>query len=152
MLTLCQGTAEQKEMAQDALNRYWWPSLMMFGPRDDESPNTEQSMLWKIKRKTNDELRQQFVDITVPQADYLGLKMPDPDLKWNEERGHYDFGEIDWDEFWQVVKGNGPCNKERIAARQKAWDDGKWVREAAMAYAGKSNQERKMSETRDKTA
>jgi len=134
MLTLCQGTPEQKEMAQDALNRFWWPSLMMFGPRDEDSPNTEQSMKWKIKRKTNDELRQQFIDITVPQADFLGLKMPDPDLKWNEERGHYDFGEIDWDEFWQVVKGNGPCNKERIAARQKAWDDGKWVREAAMAY------------------
>ena len=134
MLTLCQGTPEQKEMAQDALNRTWWPSLMMFGPKDEDSPNTEQSMKWKIKRKTNDELRQQFVDITVPQADYLGLKMPDPDLKWNEERGHYDFGEIDWDEFWQVVKGNGPCNKERVAARQKAWDDGAWVREAAMAY------------------
>jgi len=97
-------------------------------------PKTEQSMKWKIKRKTNDELRQQFIDITVPQADFLGLKMPDPDLKWNEERGHYDFGAIDWDEFWQVVKGNGPCNKERIAARQKAWDDGAWVREAAMAY------------------
>ncbi len=135
MLTLCQGTDEQKAMAQDALNRFWWPSLMMFGPRDEDSPNTEQSMKWKIKRKTNDELRQQFVDITVPQADFLGLKMPDPDLKWNEERGHYDFGEIDWDEFWQVVKGNGPCNKERIAARQKAWDDGKWVREAALAYS-----------------
>ena len=135
MLTLCQGTPEQKEMAQDALNRTWWPSLMMFGPKDEDSPNTEQSMKWKIKRKTNDELRQQFVDITVPQADYLGLKMPDPDLKWNEERGHYDFGEIDWEEFWQVVKGNGPCNKERVAARQKAWDDGAWVREAAMAYS-----------------
>jgi len=138
MLTLCQGTPEQKEMAQDALNRFWWPSLMMFGPRDEDSPNTEQSMKWKIKRKTNDELRQQFVDITVPQADYLGLKMPDPDLKWNEEREHYDFGEIDWDEFWQVVKGNGPCNKERIAARQKAWDDGRWVREAAVSYAKRS--------------
>ena len=134
MLTLCQGTEEQKAMAQDALNRFWWPSLMMFGPRDEDSPNTAQSVKWKIKRKTNDELRQQFIDITVPQADYLGLKMPDPNLKWNEERGHYDFGEIDWDEFWQVVKGNGPCNKERVAARQKAWDDGEWVREAAIAY------------------
>jgi len=139
MLTLCQGTEEQKAMAQDALNRFWWPSLMMFGPRDEDSPNTAQSVKWKIKRKTNDELRQQFIDITVPQADYLGLKMPDPNLKWNEERGHYDFGEIDWDEFWQVVKGNGPCNKERVAARQKAWDDGEWVREAAIAYAGKQN-------------
>ena len=129
-------------MAQDALNRYWWPSLMMFGPKDEDSPNTEQSMKWKIKRKTNDELRQQFVDITVPQADYLGLKMPDPELKWNEERGHYDFGEIDWDEFWQVVKGNGPCNRERVAARQKAWDDGKWVREAALGYAEKKEMQR----------
>ena len=137
MLTLCQGTEEQKAMAQDALNRFWWPSLMMFGPRDEESPNTAQSMKWKIKRKTNDELRQEFIDITVPQADYLGLKMPDPEIKWNEERGHYDYGEIDWDEFWQVVKGNGPCNKERIAARQKAWDDGRWVREAAMEYSRK---------------
>ena len=137
MLTLCQGTEEQKAMAQDALNRFWWPSLMMFGPRDEESPNTAQSMKWKIKRKTNDELRQEFIDITVPQADYLGLKMPDPEIKWNEERGNYDYGEIDWDEFWQVVKGNGPCNKERIAARQKAWDDGRWVREAAMEYSRK---------------
>lgn len=142
MLTLCEGTEEQKAMAQDALNRYWWPSLMMFGPKDEDSPNTEQSMKWKIKRKTNDELRQQFVDITVPQADYLGLKMPDPELKWNEERGHYDFGEIDWDEFWQVVKGNGPCNRERVAARQKAWDDGKWVREAALGYAEKKEMQR----------
>ncbi len=135
MLTLCRGTAEQKAMAQDALNRYWWPAMMMFGPRDEESPNTAQSVKWKIKRKTNDELRQQFVDITVPQAEFLGITVPDPEMKWNEDRGHYDFGAIDWDEFWQVVKGNGPCNKERIAARQKAWDDGKWVREAAMAYS-----------------
>ena len=137
MLGLAKGTPEQKAMAQDALNRFWWPSLMMFGPRDADSPNTEQSVKWKIKRKTNDELRQQFVDITVPQADYLGLTMPDPDLKWNEERGHYDFGEIDWDEFWQVVKGNGPCNKERIAARTKAREDGAWVRAAALAHAEK---------------
>jgi len=137
MLGLANGTDIQKQMAQDALNRFWWPSLMMFGPTDAESPNTEQSMKWKIKRKTNDELRQQFIDITVPQAEYLGLTIPDPDLKWNEERNHYDFGKINWDEFWQVVKGNGPCNKERIAARQKAWDDGKWVRDAAMAYAAK---------------
>ncbi len=144
MLGLAKGTPEQKAMAQDALNRFWWPSLMMFGPRDADSPNTEQSVKWKIKRKTNDELRQQFVDITVPQADYLGLKMPDPAIKWNEERGHYDFGEIDWDEFWQVVKGNGPCNKERIAARTKARENGTWVREAALAHAAK-NAERKLS-------
>ncbi|MEO0468113.1 MAG: 1,2-phenylacetyl-CoA epoxidase subunit PaaA [Bacteroidota bacterium] len=137
MLTLAQGTDVQKQLAQDALNRWWWPSLMMFGPRDAESPHTEQSMKWKIKRKTNDELRQQFIDITVPQAEYLGLTVPDPDLKWNEERGHYDFGEIDWEEFWNVVKGNGPCNKERLNARQQAWDEGEWVRDAALAYAEK---------------
>ncbi|MEL6193264.1 MAG: 1,2-phenylacetyl-CoA epoxidase subunit PaaA [Bacteroidota bacterium] len=138
MLTLSKGTEAQKELAQDALNRWWWPSLMMFGPRDAESPHTEQSMKWKIKRKTNDELRQQFVDMTVPQAEILGITIPDPDLKWNEERGHYDFGEIDWDEFWQVVKGNGPCNKERLAAKNKAWDEGAWVREAAVAHAEKN--------------
>ena len=137
MLTLCRGTEVQKELAQDALNRFWWPSLMMFGPRDEESPHTEQSMKWKIKRKTNDELRQQFVDQTIPQAEILGLTVPDPDLKWNEERGHYDFGAIDWDEFWQVVKGNGPCNKERINARVKAWEEGEWVRDASMAHAEK---------------
>jgi len=140
MLTLCRGTEEQKAMAQDALDRYWWPSLMMFGPRDEDSPNTERSVKWKIKRKTNDELRQQFVDITVPQADFLGLKMPDPEIKWNEESGHYDFGELDWDEFWQVVKGNGPCNKERLQVRVDAWEEGAWVREAAMAYAEKKEQ------------
>ncbi len=137
MLTLCKGTPEQKAMAQDALNRWWWPSLMMFGPRDADSPHTTQSMKWKLKRKTNDELRQQFVDQTVPQADILGISIPDPDLKWNEERGHYDFGEIDWEEFWQVVKGHGPCNKERMDARIGAWEEGTWVREAAMAYAEK---------------
>jgi len=145
MLTLCNGTPEQKEMAQDALNRTWWPALMMFGPRDEDSPNTKQSMAWKIKRKTNDELRQQFVDITVPQAEFLGLKMPDPEIKWNEERGNYDFGAIDWDEFWQVVKGNGPCNKERIAARQKAWDDGQWVRDAALTYSAKKSENEERS-------
>ena len=139
MLTLCQGTPEQKAMAQDALNRFWWPSLMMFGPRDEDSPNTEQSVKWKIKRKTNDELRQQFIDITVPQAEYLGITIPDPDLKWNEERGHHDFGEIDWEEFWTVVKGNGPCNKERVQARIDAWDGGAWVRDAASAYAEKES-------------
>jgi len=137
MLTLCQGSDEQKAMAQDALNRWWWPSLMMFGPRDEDSPHTEQSMKWKIKRKTNDELRQQFVDITVPQAEYLGITMPDPELKWNEDRKHYDFGEIDWEEFWQVVKGNGPMNKARLEARNSAWDNGQWVREAAMAHTEK---------------
>ncbi|WP_421878628.1 1,2-phenylacetyl-CoA epoxidase subunit PaaA [Marinoscillum sp.] len=142
MLTLCQGTPEQKAMAQDALNRWWWPSLMMFGPRDAESPHTEQSMKWKIKRKTNDELRQQFVDITKPQADILGITIPDPDLKWNEARGHYDFGDINWDEFWQVVNGNGQCNKDRIAAKQKAWDEGAWVREAAVAHAEKKEQKK----------
>ena len=137
LLTLCNGTEVQKAMAQDALNRWWWPSLMMFGPRDEESPNTAQSVKWKIKRKTNDELRQQFVDNTIPQAEILGITVPDPDLKWNEERGHYDFEAIDWSEFWNVVKGNGPCNKERLAARNAAWDNGAWVREAALAHSEK---------------
>jgi ring-1,2-phenylacetyl-CoA epoxidase subunit PaaA len=139
LLTLCNGTPEQKAMAQDSLNRWWWPSLMMFGPRDAESPNTEQSVKWKLKRKTNDELRQSFVDQTVPQANILGLTIPDPELKWNEERQQYDFGELDWNEFWQVVKGHGPCNKQRIAARVKATEEGAWVRDAAMAYAEKQH-------------
>ncbi|MBK9398777.1 MAG: 1,2-phenylacetyl-CoA epoxidase subunit A [Saprospiraceae bacterium] len=139
MLTLSKGSAEQKAMAQDALNRWWWPSLMMFGPEDKDSTHTEQSMRWKIKRFSNDELRQRFVDMTKPQADLLGLTIPDPDLKWNEEKQGYDFGEIDWEEFWQVVKGNGPCNEERVEARRKAWDDGQWVRDAAMAHAVKMN-------------
>jgi ring-1,2-phenylacetyl-CoA epoxidase subunit PaaA len=138
IMTLMNGTQEQKDMAQDALNRWWWPSLMMFGPRDEESPNSEQSLRWKLKRKTNDELRQAFVDQTVPQAELIGLKIPDADLKWNEELKHYDFGPIDWDEFWQVVKGHGPCNKQRIDARVKAWEGGAWVREAANAYAEKN--------------
>jgi ring-1,2-phenylacetyl-CoA epoxidase subunit PaaA len=137
MMHLAAGTPDQKAMAQDALNRWWWPSLMMFGPPDDQSPNTAQSMAWRIKRKTNDELRQEFVDKTVPQVEFLGLQVPDSDLKWNEARGHYDFGPIDWEEFFQVVGGNGPCNKERLAARQKAHDDGMWVREAALAHAKK---------------
>jgi len=137
LLTLCRGSDQQRAMAQDALNRWWWPSLMMFGPKDDDSPHTKQSMDWKIKRVSNDDLRQQFVDMTVPQAEYLGLEMPDPDLRWNEERGHYDFGAIDWDEFWNVVKGNGPMNRERIAHKRRAWDDGAWVREAAVAHAAK---------------
>lgn len=137
MLTLSGGTPEQKAMAQDALNRWWWPSLMMFGPNDAESTHTAQSMAWKIKRFTNDELRQKFVDATVPQAELLGLTIPDTELKWNEKKGGYDFGEIDWDEFWRVVKGDGPCNKERLAARVKAWEEGAWVRQAAKAYAEK---------------
>jgi ring-1,2-phenylacetyl-CoA epoxidase subunit PaaA len=143
MLTLSKGSPTQKAMAQDALNRWWWPSLMMFGPNDAESQHTEQSVRWKIKRFTNDELRQKFVDATVPQAEILGITIPDPDLKWNEERGHYDFGAINWDEFWQVVKGNGPCNQERMEARVKAHEDGEWVREAAMAYANKQSQKLK---------
>lgn len=137
MLTLSNGTPAQKAMAQDALNRWWWPSIMMFGPNDDESPNSKQSMNWKIKRFSNDDLRQRFVDATVPQAEILGITIPDPDLKWNDERGHYDFGEIDWNEFMEVIKGNGPCNKERLAARVKAHEEGKWVRNAATAYAEK---------------
>ncbi len=144
MMTLCNGTEVQKKMAQDALNRWWWPSLMMFGPPDAESTHTEQSMKWKIKLKTNDELRQQMVDVTVEQAKVLGLTIPDPDLKWNEERGQYDFGEIDWEEFWQVVKGHGPCNKERIAARVAAWEEGEWVRDAALAYADKQEAKSKL--------
>jgi ring-1,2-phenylacetyl-CoA epoxidase subunit PaaA len=134
---LSNGTQAQKEMCQDAINRWWWPSLMMFGPHDSESTNSEQSMIWKIKRKSNDELRQNFVDMCAEQVKVLGMTLPDPKLKWNPETKHYDFGEINWDEFWQVVKGNGPCNKERIEARRKAWEEGEWVREAAAAYAGK---------------
>lgn len=137
LLALCNGSKEQKAMAQDALNRWWWPSLMMFGPNDDASPHTAQSMKWKIKRFTNDELRQKFVDVCVPQAALLGISIPDTELKWNEAKGHYDFGEINWDEFWNVVKGNGPCNRERLAARVKAHEEGAWVREAALAYAHK---------------
>jgi ring-1,2-phenylacetyl-CoA epoxidase subunit PaaA len=137
MTRLAKGTPEQREMAQDALNRFWWPSLMMFGPSDGDSKHTEQSIRWKIKRHTNDELRQQFVDATVSQAELIGLTIPDKDLKWNSEREHYDFGEIDWQEFYQVISGNGPCNKERIDARRKAKEEGQWVREAAMAFAEK---------------
>jgi ring-1,2-phenylacetyl-CoA epoxidase subunit PaaA len=137
LLVLSQGTEEQKSMCQDAINRWWWPSLMMFGPTDSESTNSDQSMKWKIKRKTNDELRQQFVDMAVQQIKVLNMTLPDADLKWNEERKHYDFGAINWDEFWQVIKGNGPCNKERLNARNKAWKDGAWVREAAVAYSEK---------------
>lgn len=137
MYTLAKGTEIQKKMAQDALNRWWAPSLMMFGPPDTESTHTELSLKWRIKRMTNDELRQKFIDVTVEQTKVLGLTIPDKELKWNEETGHYNFGAINWDEFWNVVKGNGPCNKERVDARRKAWDEGKWVRDAAMAYAEK---------------
>ena len=137
MMKLASGTSAQKEMAQDAFNRFWWPALMMFGPSDADSSHTEQSMRWKIKRHTNDELRQMFVDATVPQAELIGLTIPDPDLKWNTVKEGYDYGAINWDEFWQVVGGNGPCNKERVDARRKAKEDGKWVVEAAMAFAQK---------------
>ncbi|MBS0274885.1 MAG: phenylacetate-CoA oxygenase subunit PaaI, partial [Proteobacteria bacterium] len=127
----------QKRMAQDALNRWWWPSIMMFGPPDENSPNTAQSIRWRIKRETNDELRQKFIDVTVPQADAIGLTVPDADLKWNEARESYDYGAIDWDEFYAVVRGEGPVAKERMQARVKAWEDGAWVREAAAAHAEK---------------
>ncbi len=137
MLALSRGSDEQRAMAQDAFDRWWWPSLMMFGPSDGDSIHTAQSMAWKIKRVSNDDLRQQFVDATVPQAAFIGLEVPDPDLRWNEERGHYDFGEIDWDEFWTVVKGDGPCNRERMEHKVAAWNDGAWVREAAAVYAAK---------------
>ncbi|WP_434592694.1 1,2-phenylacetyl-CoA epoxidase subunit PaaA [Streptomyces sp. A5-4] len=137
LLTLSHGTAAQHEMAQDAVNRWWWPSLMMFGPPDDESAHSAQSMAWKIKRHTNDDLRQRFVDIAVPQAEALGLTLPDPDLKWNEERGHHDFGAIDWAEFRDVLKGNGPCNEQRITQRRRAHEEGAWIRDAASAYAAK---------------
>jgi len=136
------GNQAQKEMVQDAINRLWWPALMMFGPSDADSPNSAQSMAWKIKRQSNDELRQRFVDQTVPQLELLGCTAPDPHLKWNEERGHYDFGDIQWEEFYEVLKGNGPCNTERVATRRKAIEDGAWVREAAVAYARKQQQKK----------
>ncbi|MDA0304249.1 MAG: 1,2-phenylacetyl-CoA epoxidase subunit A [Bacteroidetes bacterium] len=139
MLNLSEGTDEQRAMAQDSLNRWWWPSLMMFGPNDESSTHNEQSMRWKIKRFSNDELRQRFVDMTIPQVELLGLTVPDQDLKWNESTGHYEMGPIEWQEFFDVIAGNGPCNKERIAARKKAHRDGDWVREAASAYAQKMN-------------
>jgi ring-1,2-phenylacetyl-CoA epoxidase subunit PaaA len=138
MLRLARGTAEQHAMAQGALDRWWWPALMMFGPSDADSQHTAQSMRWKIKRFTNDELRQKFVDLTVPQAQFLGLTVPDPELRWDESAQHFSFGAIDWAEFQQVLQGNGPCNRERLAARRRAHEEGRWVREAAMAYAGKN--------------
>ena len=134
MLTLCRGTREQKAMAQDALDRWWWPSLMMFGPHDADSAHSSKSMAWKFKRQSNDELRQKFVDQTVPQAEFLGIRIPDPQLLWNQERGHYDFGQIDWEEFARVVSGDGPCNAERIAHHVRAHEEGAWVREAMLAY------------------
>ena len=137
MLTLARGSEAQHAMAQDALNRWWWPSLMMFGPNDAHSVHTAQSMRWKIKRFTNDELRQKFIDVTVPQAEYLGLTVPDPDLRWDQTSEHYRFGEIDWSEFQAVLKGEGPCNRERLEARRAAHENGRWVREAAVAYAAK---------------
>jgi ring-1,2-phenylacetyl-CoA epoxidase subunit PaaA len=137
LMTMMRGTDAQREMVQDAVNRWWWPSLMMFGPPDADSPNTAQSMAWGIKRHTNDELRQRFVDMTVPQAEALGVTLPDAQLRWNDGRGHYDFGEVDWAEFKQVVSGNGPCNAERISNRRKAHEDGAWVREAALAHAAR---------------
>lgn len=137
LVMMKEGTDAQRAMVQDAVDRWWWPSLMMFGPPDAESPNTAQSMRWGIKRLSNDELRQKFVDATVEQAKVLGVSLPDPLLKWNEARGHHDFGPLDWSEFWRVVGGDGPCNRERLADRVKAWEDGAWVREAALAHARK---------------
>jgi ring-1,2-phenylacetyl-CoA epoxidase subunit PaaA len=137
MMVLAQGSPEQKRMAQDALDRWWWPSLMMFGPHDAESAHTAKSMQWKLKRESNDVLRQRFVDQTVPQAELIGLVVPDPELKWNEERGQYDFGEIDWEEFMQVISGNGPCNRQRLDHHTRAHEDGEWVRDAMRAYEDK---------------
>lgn len=142
MVTLSRGTEDQKAMAQDALNRWWWPCLMMFGPPDQDSQHGDQSTRWKIKRFSNDELRQKFVDATVPQAQYLGLTMPDPDMEWNEATGHWDYGAIDWNEFREVLSGNGPCNRDRLAARRKAHEEGAWVRDAAVAYAEKQQARR----------
>jgi ring-1,2-phenylacetyl-CoA epoxidase subunit PaaA len=137
LMTMMRGTDAQRAMVRDAVDRWWWPSLMMFGPPDGQSPNTERSMAWKVKRHTNDDLRQRFVDMTVPQADALGVTLPDEHLAWNAERGHYDFGEIDWSEFQEVLRGNGPCNTQRVARRRRAHQDGAWVREAALAHAAK---------------
>lgn len=143
MMKMCAGSPEQKAMAQDALNRFWYPALMMFGPSDKDSVHSEQSMAWKIKINTNDELRQKFVDQTVPQAEYLGLTIPDENLVWNEETGCYDFSQPDWNEFFEVIAGNGPCNKERLGARVKAWEDGAWFREALTANAEKKQNSQK---------
>lgn len=139
LMTLCRGTKEQKDLAQEALNRFWWPALMMFGPNDADSPNSQKSMNYKVKRESNDSLRQRFVDVTVSQAEFLGLKVPDPALKWNKETQHYDFGELPWDEFMEVLKGNGPCNKKRLETKRKAQREHAWVKDAAMAYAANQN-------------
>lgn len=147
LLVLSRGSAEQKAMCQDSINRWWWPSLMMFGPKDSESTHSDQSMKWKIKRMSNDELRQRFVDMIAEQIKVLNMTLPDPDLKWNADRGHYDFGEINWDEFWQVVKGNGPCNRERLEARRSAHEEGRWVREAALAHAQKTADKKAVKKT-----
>jgi ring-1,2-phenylacetyl-CoA epoxidase subunit PaaA len=144
LLVLSKGSKEQRAMVQDAINRWWWPSIMMFGPHDSESMHSEQSMKWKIKRFSNDELRQRFVDMCAEQVKLLNMILPDPGLNWNEERGHYDFGKINWEEFWSVVSGNGPCNKQRLDARRKAWEEGAWVREAAKVYAEKRAAKSKM--------
>src|SRR6201993_4869778 len=141
LLTMMRGTQAQRDMVQDATDRFWWPSLMMFGPPDDASPNSERSMRWGIKRHSNDELRQRFVDMTVPQAEKLGVTLPDPELRWNSARGHYDFGPVDWAEFKAVISGNGPCNAQRLARRKAAHDEGAWVREAALAYAAKTRKD-----------
>ncbi|TDQ38809.1 1,2-phenylacetyl-CoA epoxidase subunit PaaA [Tepidicella xavieri] len=140
LLVMMKGTQAQRDMVQDAVNRWWWKCLAMFGPPDADSPHTAQGMRWGIKRISNDELRQKFIDATVPQAEVLGVTLPDPDLKWNPERGHYDYGQIDWDEFWQTVNGHGPMNKQRLATRVKAHNDGQWVRDAALAHARKQQQ------------
>lgn len=145
LMTLCKGTKEQKEMAQDALDRFWWPSLMMFGPNDSDSPNSQKSMNYKVKRESNDDLRQRFVDVTVSQAEFLGLKVPDENLKWNEERQHYDFGDLPWDEFMEVLKGNGPCNKKRLETKRKAQRENNWVKEAAIAFAEKQERMSKIA-------
>ena len=146
MLKMARGTKDQKRMAQDALNRFWYPALMMFGPSDKDSVHSAQSMAWKIKMNTNDELRQKFVDETVPQAEFLGLSVPDNKVKWNEETGHYEYSEPDWNEFFDVISGNGPCNIERLEARKKAWDDGAWVREGMLAHARKSGARKEAAE------
>ena len=142
LLALCNGTPEQKAMAQESINRWWWPALMMFGPSDDESPNSKKNMAWGVKVASNDDLRQRFIDMTVPQADVLGVTLPDPELRWNPETGHYDHGEIDWTEFKRILAGDGPCNAERIRVRKGAHDAGQWVREAATAYAAKQDAKR----------
>lgn len=140
MCEMMKGTEDQRKMAQDAMNRWWWPSLMMFGPRDNDSPNSQRAMKWKIKRESNDKLRQKFIDKTIGQAEFIGLTVPDPDLKWNEETQHYDFGEINWEEFYEVIKGRGPCNRQRLETHKKAHDEGEWVRESAREYS-RSKQE-----------